>query len=391
MFKLKINSNLSTVFFRKKFFLAVFFILNIESQIYSQEEKLNQQTFEELVQVYLNPATDKSLRYDIFEYIKKYNKPTVAKSALISALKDEKQRYYALFLASKLKISAVCKAAQPYIETDDGHLVINLIFETQDDNSLKFLFSKWKDSDPASLNFKQISQGFTTYKILLEKTDLFCKVLKSTESSEEHKKVAAKIIRFQLSTNIDDEFLVDYFETYKKNYKLFSKTILLKGDDLLKDKKVIELTNGEEVNKNYYLRKNGDLIITPLPEYIQKGNFELKVRVFVVIKGDEAYCKLARNEDDRGWKPFIQGNEWVMKTDKGVELASAPVKIGQWTTIVFKISDESTEQRRFERKCRISVDDNLLLPEGNASGKFSKIIIRAKNSEIVVGGIEVIK
>ena len=376
--------------FLKCVFLSLFFIL--PNQIYSQENEITQKAFEELLQAYLSPKTEDSLRYDIFEIIKNYKKISTAKSILISALKDEKQRPHALILSRKLKISEVAKAAQKYIETDDIHLIVALIFEIRETTSLKFLYSKWKDSTSDSIIFESITKGFKTYKVNLEEIEPFCKILENIgDNSEEHKKIAIAIIQFQLNTDLQGKMLVEYFETLKKNYKLYSKKLPLNGEDLLKNKESLSLTGTEEFGENYFLKTNGSIYINLLPEHIQKGNFDLKIRVLITKKGDDAYAKLARGEDERGWKPFIRGDEWISETDKGVELASAPVKVGQWTTIVFKIMDRSTEQRRLERKCKIIIDDIVLLQEGNASGRFNSIIIKAKNAEMVVGGVEIVR
>ncbi len=155
-----------------------------------------------------------------------------------------------------------------------------------------------------------------------------------------------------------------------------------------------EVTNATKVGQNYRLENDGKLVIKPLPEKMQTGSYQVKVKVLPVQA--TATLDFRKTVDGRvmSWPLELTGGKWRVKTGDGNEF-STPATMGQWAEVVFDVIDETKVEKgvtQAKRTLRILVDGKPVLPSGVHTGELTEFhFSTSQDGSIVIGGVDLVQ
>src|SRR5436189_2551275 len=144
----------------------------------------------------------------------------------------------------------------------------------------------------------------------------------------------------------------------------------VQGTDLMNG---AEVTGATKIGQNYRLDNSGKLVISPLPEKMQSGSYQVKIHVLPVSPG--AIFDFRKKVDGKlmSWPIELTDNKWRVKTGDGNEF-TVPAAMGQWTDVIFEVIDESKMEKgvtQEKRTLKITVDGKPILNGGQHTGQLT--------------------
>lgn len=160
------------------------------------------------------------------------------------------------------------------------------------------------------------------------------------------------------------------------------------GTDLMNG---AEVTGATKVGQNYRLDNSGKMVISPLPEKMQTGSYQVKVHVLPLSAG--ATLDFRKKVDGKlmSWPIELIDGKWRVKTGDGHEFTT-PATMGQWVDIVFDVIDESKTEKGVteeKRTLRILVDGKPILAGGQHTGQLTDFTFFTNDKgSMVIGGVD---
>lgn len=169
-----------------------------------------------------------------------------------------------------------------------------------------------------------------------------------------------------------------------------NKKFPIQGVDLMAE---AEVTNGTKVGQNYRIERSGKMVISPLPEKMHTGSYQVKVFVLPLAAGASLDFRKKVNGQMMSWPLDLVDGKWRVKTGDGNEF-STPARLNQWTEVVFDVTDESKTEKgvtQAKRTLKILVDSKPVLPGGIHTGDLTDFTFHTnENGSMVIGGVNLI-
>jgi hypothetical protein len=165
------------------------------------------------------------------------------------------------------------------------------------------------------------------------------------------------------------------------------KKIPVQGTDLMAQ---AEVTNATKVGQNYKIEKSGKMVISPLPEKMQSGSYQVKVYVLPLAAGATLDFRKLVDGKPMSWPLDLVDGKWRVKTGDGNEFTT-PAVLNQWSEVIFDVIDETRVEKGVtlsKRMLRILVDGKPILPSGMHTGQLTDFTFQTnENGSVVIGGV----
>ncbi|RIK59728.1 MAG: hypothetical protein DCC64_15490 [Planctomycetota bacterium] len=369
---------------RTTFNLAFSALLLIAATVCAQSKPaLGERDVKKLIEEYVVSGTTDQRRAEITMQLRTAS-PLLAQRTLKTALGEEAKRPYALDLALQLRVPGLFDTAKKAIDTVDEEKIVKLGFLTNDKGAVDFLFDRWGKSDASSASFGFVQSGFESNCVGLETIQKFKAVLTNAKAEQVWKDSAAKVIKFQLGLESDDQNdMLKNWAQLEADYKRDAQAFSITGTNMFEVEGVQAGGNTRRVGPNYRIPAGGSLTVKTLEEW-DSGSFTITVRVRI-NEGDGASVGLSSEQGV--WRATFSNNEWVTKSGDQTQ-AAVPGKVGLWATFVFTVKEDSEGGRKLARTCNLTVDGKALITYGTLNGKLLALQIDAGKASIVAAGAE---
>jgi hypothetical protein len=170
-----------------------------------------------------------------------------------------------------------------------------------------------------------------------------------------------------------------------------SKKFPVQGTDLMNG---AEITGGTKVAQNYKIEKSGKMVISPLPDKMQTGSYQVKVYVMPISPG--AVFDFQKKVDGKlmSWPVELVAGKWKVKTGDGKEF-TIPAQLNKWAEIVYEVIDESKTEKgvtESKRTLRILIDGKPILAGGQHTGDLTGFSFTTNDDgAFVIGGVDLVQ
>jgi len=348
-------------------------------------DELDEAAVATLVEAWVAPNATDAARTEAMSKLRRCD-PVKSQKTVRRLIADPARRSATLDLAAELCVPGLFATVKPLIDSSDEERVVRLLLRTDDPAAQTFLLDRWRKAEVGSASYEYVVRGLLENG-LSATTEITRLKAHLAAVADPRRADACSVLAFQMSAPAETtpETLLASWDVLYREYDRDAKRQPRTGASLM-SLVGSGSTGVRRLGPNISVAPGGQLVLGPLPEELQKGNWRIVgwVRVF---SEDGTAAKIVMN-DQQVWAIRTTKGEWIVKEEFGSEKVRK-VEAGEWTAIEFRWVDESEAGERYARTVQASVAGERLLDRGKLNGLLTSVAFSAGPTQrIVVGGVE---
>ncbi len=359
-----------------------------------------------LLKAYLDVTTESKKRAEAYHDLFYADKLLVSKALVPYIKKDGEHGKTALEIATDLAVPGLWPQAKPLIDTGElSRFAEDYGFVVQDKGAVDFFFDRWKSMEHGSAEFESVNLSFQSHTVPLQITEKFFGYMKAASPDNPKRASAFLVVKYQVGDDmvIGPEALIAGWEKTLGLMKIHGKAFTIAGDDLWQHRKYWTFSSARKVCGNCRVSARGNGRLSRMPDKIQTGNWAISIRVYVADSADGTDIYL--NIGAGNWGIRAREGNWVVVLDGG-ETYTLPVQKHAWSTVAFEVldkgvgpaqpgtqTDKGFTKHELTKQIKRKLDGKEFAREVSfhGAGEVTTLTIKAGESDIVFGGVELTK